>query len=137
MNNLYQSAIELRYEGLTYREISEKLGNGLSELTLRHYFARDGQLHDTYEEYEDDQNKLRCKEAKTLLRRETIHAARALINTLNRAEEKEDYALILKVAAMILDRSGLRIPKDELGGTEPGDYAEQKETSELIKSIKL
>lgn len=137
MNDLHQSAIELKYDGSTYQVISQKLGNGLTEQTLKKYFARDGLLHDAYEEYEDDQNKLRCKEAKTLLRRETIHAAEALVKTLKKAEENEDYGLILKVAAVILDRSGLRVPKDVLRGTEPGDYADDKRTDELINSIRM
>jgi hypothetical protein len=59
----HYEAIELRWQGKTYREMAEiiwsKYGKRLREDRMRRWFTRGGILHDKYEEYASRENDMR------------------------------------------------------------------------------
>lgn len=102
MNKLHQQAIELKYDGLTYKEISGSLGGKLSENTLKSYFAVQGQLYDSYLEYESIQNRLRQIESGTALQKKSLRAVQIIIDAMEKAVENGDNDRAVKYAKDII-----------------------------------
>jgi len=107
MNSLHQKAIELKYEGNTYQEISSILGGEFTEGTLKQYFSENGILYLSYIAYAESMSEKALRESIALLRKTSEKASYALVNGLERAISNQDDTLILKYSTLILDRSGL------------------------------
>lgn len=103
MNKLRQQAIELKYEGMTYEEISTTLTGKLSINTLKSYFAVKGQLYDSYLEYESIQNKIRQMESGTMLQKKSSRAAQIIIDAMEKAVEDGDNDKAVKYAKDVLN----------------------------------
>lgn len=110
-----QQAIELKYEGVTYQEISKKIDQPFP--TIRDWFMTKGKLKEAYDEYEREQNNFRVEEAKKIIRKNIANAAKVVVNSLAAQEP----SVKLKAALEMLDR--------EMG--------KAKETVEQIDKIKV
>lgn len=111
MNKLHRLAIELKYKGSTYEEISKLLGGKFSPGTLKMYFANEGMLNFPYLEYEDSQNRMREGEGRNILKKEVIVAVKVIVNAMYKAVRDNDLDRAVKFAEIILDRAGLTTPK--------------------------
>ena len=112
MNNLHQKAIELKYAGKTYSEISLMLEGQLTEGTLKQYFSEEGLLFIPYAEFELELNKRRLEESTNLFQKNATKASQALIDGLDRAVLAKNDKLIINYATVILDRAGLIVERD-------------------------
>jgi hypothetical protein len=110
MNQLHQLAIELKYEGKVYEEISQALNNKLTAGTLKKYFSEGGLLQVPYLEYQELQTKLRHKEARNLFKSHVSKAAKVITDTLDNAIHNGDNKLAVQAAEKVLDRAGFIIP---------------------------
>ena len=111
MNKYHQLAIELKYGGMNYKQISKKLDGKFTSGTLKKYFSRNGKLYNKYINYADGQNEIRRQETSILIRKATTEAAQAILTTLREALKGNDSRIVLKSAQMILDRAGMPTPR--------------------------
>lgn len=109
LNKNHQLAIELKYEGFSYEQISEKMGGKFTTGTLGQYFHKDGILYIPYLQYEAEQNKKRMEDGRTLLQKEVPKAIKVLIDALSNSQfmGKDDRSV--ELAEKILDRAGLTV----------------------------
>lgn len=117
MNQFHQLAIELRYEGKTYEDISKALEGNLAVGTLKQYFAEDGLLDYEYHRYAEQQSKARRDLGLDILKSQVKKAATVIVEALNKALEQGDYTKAVKYAEIILDRVGIlgvEAPKDQI-----------------------
>lgn len=122
MTLLHRKAIELKYKGYTYREISQALGGKISENTLKMYFAEDGMLFLDYIEYEAEQNKWGIENAQKEFKRLGSSVPRRMQSLYKLALKKGNYDLCFKIMADMADRAGMVVVKK----TESKDTSEPK-----------
>lgn len=111
MNKNHRLAIELKYEGMTYKRISKLLDRKFTAGTLKKYFSRNGMLYNEYINYVNEHNQIRMQEASVLIKRSTRKAAEAITGTLEKAIRENKYNIVLKSAQVILDRAGMPTPR--------------------------
>lgn len=122
-------AFRLRFEGLTYSQISQK--TGYSEFSLRKYFAAKGKWHAEYKYWADELSDTIQEETKALYQRNLIEAAHTIILTMNTSSTP---SLRLKAAKDILDRCGFTTVT-KMPNSDPTDWAEELLTKmENLKS---
>lgn len=116
-----QKAIELKYQGYSYRQIADELK--IDKSTVDHWFAVDGKLYFSYLEYAAKQNQVREEQGTNMLKGKIEEMITVLLNTvallLNKAKEavsnkKIDEAIkYYKEASVyaekILDRAGMTV----------------------------
>jgi len=117
MNNLHRKAIELKYQGKSYTQISNELSNELTEGTLKQYFSEEGLLFVPYHEYETAQNKELSIETTTSLKRLAVRASKALGEALETAIENNDVRTLLKIAELVLPKNKDTNTEDNTKGT--------------------
>lgn len=64
LNHPQQTAIEMRYFGRSYPEMAERIGNGISPETIRHWFKPGGTLEAIYFEFAKSLNEERHEQLK-------------------------------------------------------------------------
>jgi len=101
-----QQAFLLKYEGNTYEEISEALSGRWKPGTLAVYFSKGKKWHDAYVKFESEQSKAIVNEARTVMKRNAVNAAKVQVILLNLV--KQDPKVALQAAKDILDRAGLK-----------------------------
>ena len=131
MNAYHKKAIELKYAGNTYDEISRALGRKFSVNTLKHHFALDGLLYLPYLEYEARQNGWNEETAKKEYKRLAGHMSKVKLSLLKRAIDTGDLRLAYDIARDVEDRAGLVVvrktevkderPKGELTNEQLAD----------------
>ena len=109
LNQYEQKALELKYRGSTYREISKAIGGKLTEKTLETYFSVEGKLWLPYQEYCASLNAFSEDEIRKDFKRGAQYAYKIKQIILQKALAKGDYVLANRVASDILDRAGLVI----------------------------
>lgn len=107
MKELEQKAIQLRYEGATYKEISKALGGRFSEGTLRHLFASDGLWYMDYLTYEAERNKFNEEEVRSKYKKMLGWTWKIQQELLQHAIKDKDYRLAWNIIQDINDRAGL------------------------------
>lgn len=98
MNQIEQTAIELRYKSYTYKRIAEELK--IKHGTVRSWFMKEGKLFKAYKSYKDEQNEYRLETAKTTIKRNINKAAKTLVGLL----KCYDLRIRLGAARALLDR---------------------------------
>lgn len=111
MNKLHQQAIELKYEGKTYQEISDLLDGKFTLGTLKKYFAYDGVLHLPYLEYEAEHNQWNEQEIRKEFQRMTMYSAKIMKDLLQGSLVSHDFRLTLKILKEIMDRAGITVQR--------------------------
>lgn len=123
MTIYHQKAIELKYKGNTYAEISKALGGKISEGTLKQYFMVDGLLYLPYAEYESRLNGWTEEHARKEYKRLAGHMSKVKLALLQKAIKIGDLRLAYDIARDVEDRSGLVVVKK----TEVKDEREKGE----------
>lgn len=103
----HQKAIELKYKGHTYREISKAIGGRISEGVLRKYFTIDGKLYIPYLTFEAAQNSFREEDIRTQFKRQAQRVYRIWDSLIQKALEAGDYQLAFNITKEQLDRAGI------------------------------
>lgn len=107
MTIYHKKAIELKYRGYTYREISKHLNGKLSEDALKRCFQMDGSLYFDYLEYEAQQNKWTDENSRQDYKRLAAHTSKIQQSLLKQAIKSGDYRLAWDIIKDINDRAGL------------------------------
>lgn len=107
MNKFHKKAIELKYKGNTYREISKALGKRITELTLKDYFRVDGLLYVHYLEYEARMNEWTEEESRKEYKRLASFTSKMQMTVLKQAVKAKDWRLANDIIKDINDRAGL------------------------------
>lgn len=107
MTIYHQKAIELKYAGKTYREISKAINLKISEGVLQKYFMTDGMLYIPYLQYEARMNDFNEKTARSTYKKMTGWTARVQQQLLKLAINRGDYRLAWDIIKDINDRAGL------------------------------
>ena len=95
----YYQAMELRFDGYRYSEISKKIN--LSVGHLRTLFCKSGVLYDIYQDYTNKELKYRQKHARETLGAHIEDVARRLVQIVNTGSEKN----AISAGKIILDRA--------------------------------
>lgn len=112
-------AIELRYQGQTYRQISKALGGKISEGVLRKLFMVDGRLYLPYLEYEAKMNNSNEEEARSRYKKMLGWSWKMQQDLLKKAIKAGDFRLAFDIIKDMNDRGGLVvIRKSEVNVTE-------------------
>lgn len=114
MNLYHHKAIELKYQGYNYREISKTIGGKISEGGLRNYFAVDGKLYMAYLEYEAEQTGFRDEETRNEFRRQASYAGKVMQSILERSLRRGNDKLAFEILKEQLDRAGIVVVKQSL-----------------------
>lgn len=100
-----QKIMEMKYKGFLYKDIGVAVEK--TEDYIESLFRTTGRLYIKYLEYEQEQNQIREQEARSILRRETSTATKAIMKVLKNALRRNDDEMVLKAAKEILDRGGV------------------------------
>lgn len=122
MNIFHRKAIELKYKGYTYREISKAIGGKITEKSLRSYFTEGGLLHFDYCEYEAEQNKWGLDEARKEYKRLGATVPKQLRSLYKVAWKNHQYDLCLKILQEMNGQAGMVVVRK----TESKDVSENK-----------
>lgn len=130
MNKYEQMAIEMKYEGKTYQEISDALKKAIPAGTIANWFMETGRLYIEYLKYETYQNKKRSEACINIFKKEAENASKVIIQALANALKKQDYDKAVEYAEKILDRGGNVIVKKTEDA--PVDPSTRKLTDEQL-----
>lgn len=122
-------AIELKYEGKTYEEISRALKGAIEPRSIANWFNKDGLLYLDYLEYAERKNRERQAESASIFSKEVANASKVIINALTHAVKNKNDDKAVEYAKEILDRAGLVVVrrseiKSESKPSEPMTYEE-------------
>lgn len=113
-------AFQLRLNGYTYEDISRVVG--LSEFTLRHYFAPKGKWYKAYQEWSATEIEDIQLVAHSVLIARSQEAAQLLVDLLH----SEKPSICLRAAESILDRAGFLPNSEKLKkSSEVSDHGEE------------
>lgn len=134
MTIYHQKAIQLKYEGQTYRQISQAIGGKISAGTLQNYFSDSGMLRLPYLEYEARQNHFREGEVRNDFKRQASYASKIMNGVLQKALKKGDMRLVFDILKEQLDRAGIvSVQKKEMTQRAKGNtYREPKTEEEML-----
>lgn len=132
MTIYHDKAIQLKYEGYTYAEISKMLGGKISVNTLEHLFMRDGVLYIPYQEYRAKMEKWSEDKAREDLKREASYGGQILKEILAQAMAVGNLELALATVKTILGLAGI-VEEKRLKVIEEKHY---DSTDELIQELK-
>lgn len=123
-----RKAIELKYEGHTYRQISQAIGGKLSEGSLKNLFMVDGRLYLPYLQFEAERNKMMEQEARQAFKKDLNFAAKIMRTILQQALKRKDFKLALETIKEQMDRAGFVVTrKTEIETTNKGKRIENYE----------
>lgn len=111
MNKFEMKAIELHYEGASYREISQAIGGRLTEKVLKNYFSIGGRLYLPYLEYEGRQNKERQQGISSRMRAKLSYLDKVMDSLLQGALKRKDYKLAFEIVKEQMDRAGFVVDR--------------------------
>ncbi len=109
MNSYHRKAIELKYNGQTYKEIEKSLGGKISEGVLKKLFATDGTLYIPYLQFEGEMNQWAQENTKKDYQRMAAYTAKIQRTILQKALKQGDLRLAFDILKDINDRAGLVI----------------------------
>lgn len=120
LNGKKQMAFELKFDGETYQNISQK--TGYSESWIKKCFAREGKWYDHYEHWEAGRIADIEKEGRARIKKRIAEAltVQETMLTLIRTNPKE----AARAARDLLDRAGLKAP-EKIEVSDPEDHAER------------
>lgn len=107
MTIYHRKAIELKYAGCTYREISKSLGGKLTETSLKKYFEVGGTLYLPYLEHEARMNAWTEENSRQDYKKLASYTSKVEKSLLKTAMRKGDYRLAFDILKDINDRAGL------------------------------
>lgn len=102
-----KKAIELRYRGETYRNISKALGGKVSDGVLRQWFATDGKLYIPYLEYCSQNDAFVESQVRQEYKNFARQSMRLMRMLLGEALKIKDFKLALEIIKDINDRAGV------------------------------
>jgi len=120
MKRWENESIRLKYEGKTYREIAKEVSkltgiSGVTEGTIKNYFAVDGKFYLPYLEYSARRNEQTEDEIRKELKRDAEKAVRVLRSLLQSAIKDKQWQVALNIAKEQMDRGGVvTIKKSEI-----------------------
>lgn len=77
-------AIEMKYEGYTYKQIAEE--TGWTHQYVRLLFYKGGRLTEYYAIYASEENEIRRTEARTMFKAHVPNAVRTLVQIMNKSK---------------------------------------------------
>lgn len=129
-----QRAIELKYKGYTYREISKSMDGKISESMLAKYFKVDGKLYLPYLEYEARMNNWNEETAKTQYKSMLGWTWKMQQQLLKQAFKVKDYRLVRDIINDINDRAGFVVVRKSQVNVKD-DREDKLETYEQFTEI--
>ena len=106
MTLLKTKLIELKFEGYTYRQISEAVGGRPSEGYIKRLFARDGTLYIPYLEFQQTMSKRMLKESRKKFQKKLAIIPPLLDDMLQACLKEHKDRRALRIACEIADRAG-------------------------------
>lgn len=114
MKIYHEKAIDLKYQGYTYKYISKAINYKISEPVLRRYFSIEGMLYVPYLEYEARQNHWNEQNAKNEYMRMAAYTAKIIKDILKQALVRHDLRLALSIVKYIDDMAGIGITREKI-----------------------
>ncbi len=137
MNLYHQKAIELKYQGLTYAEISETIGGKIKAERLRHLFANDGTLHLEYLRYESKMNAFKEDETKESFKHDLTIAPTLMRGMLQRALKRHDDRLAFQILREQMDRAGFVVTRSVAVDRHKEDQRKPQSYEEFCETCRL
>lgn len=121
MNLYHQKAIELKYQGMTYPEISVAMGGKIKVNQLKHLFEHGGYLFLDYLKYEAQMNKVRAKSVHEAFEKDCLIAAAIMRSLLQKALKEGNIKMAFEILKEQMDRSGFVVVRNVSLATKAGE----------------
>lgn len=107
LNKYEKKAIELKYNGYTYGEMSKTMGNKIASGTLRNWFSHGGKLHVPYLQFVEQMDQITTDDVVKEFKRDAARAPVMFRSLYQLAVKAKDYTLAYRIACEQLDRAGI------------------------------
>ena len=111
MNHFQQKAIEMKYQGYTYKEIADAMGNKVSWHTIESWFRHGGMLDFDYHHYVARVLEKRIDEAREDIKKSAAIGGELLDELLKQSMQSGDLHLAFKIVVKQLALAGIVEPK--------------------------
>lgn len=107
LTDLHNKAIELKFKGYTYSQISKQLDGKISEGVLKNHFSLNGLLYEAYLDFITRRNEIIDQEVRAEYKRMAGYSVKIIKALLQNALKEHNWRLAFDIQKDILDRAGI------------------------------